>query len=172
MTGRPHRALLLICAAAFLLAGCNGDADTESDAPSKATKAPTLVIERPLRGSEVSCPVLIRAKSTGLALLPFLEGADPQADNRGRVPAQLYAFVDSDAVGSGIVPTGAGVMAFERARLPLKDLAPGPHTVVVVAAGEDRTLLVPDLRAQVDFTVSRCEPPGRDKPTSTALDGG
>lgn len=164
-SGRSWGALVAGSVVAIIVAGCGGGDDGDSAAPSggppTTTKAPTLLIERPTDGATLDCPVTIRVKATGLSLLPVHpDGADAGSDARGRPSVQLFAFVDTDPVLSGVVPNRAGIVELERARLRLTEISPGPHTIVVVAAGADRNLLVPDLRARVNFTIGSCKQRG------------
>jgi hypothetical protein len=151
--------LLAIGITAIVGAGC-GDDDDDARGSNRGDGEPSLRIRRPEEGATVDCPVRVRVAPQGLRIMGA--GAEPPEESEDGRAAKLYGFVDGEppAVGQPVpAPDGISVVAGNRNGVRLPELAPGPHTVTVVATDGGGVVLDPLVQAAVSFTVGTCAPP-------------
>ncbi|HEX7275999.1 MAG TPA: DUF4399 domain-containing protein [Acidimicrobiales bacterium] len=93
-------------------------------------------------------PVVVTVKVEGLAIV----AAD--GDTSGTT-GHLHVFVDRDPTPAGQpIPVEAGIIHTTATTIPVADLAPGPHTLWVVAGDGLHNPLAPRVMDKVTVTVS------------------
>jgi hypothetical protein len=127
-----------------LLVGC-GDHDPLS-APA-ATPGPSVDASAPAT-SPAGEPVVITVKVDGISLVK----AD--GDTSGAT-GHLHVFIDRDPTPAGQpIPVEAGIIHTAESTIPVPDLAPGVHTLWVVAGDGTHSPLAPRVMDKVTVTVS------------------
>ena len=127
-----------------------GDGNTKtggSRAPIAAPAAPAgaaVTIVAPAANATVGTDVELRVRVKGFKL----GGADVE---KGRI---LVAFIDKEPMLGERIPRGDdSIRRFRRGSVVLDGLAPGKHTVTVVAANVRGVALEPVVQDTVTFTV-------------------
>ncbi len=105
-------------------------------------------ITSPGDGETVTGPVTLRVDVDGFRLI----GAD--GDTSGQT-GHLHAFIDREPTPAGEpIPTGQDdIVHFPQPTADLGDLAPGEHTVIVVAGDGAHVPFQPEVSDRVTFTV-------------------
>jgi len=138
---RYGAALLAALCTAFFFAGT-----VQSQTPG------TIKITGPANNSTVNGPVALNVDIGGVTVKPAAEG-DPAAFH-------YHALVDVDpatvVVPGQPLPTGqANIIHTADKTLMLPNLAPGPHSVVVILTRTDHVPLSPTVQDRVSFTVGQ-----------------
>jgi hypothetical protein len=128
-------------------------------AGARAQQAGTIRITAPTAGATVSGDVQLTVDIQGVTVKPAAEG-DPNAFH-------YHALVDVDPTTvlqpGQPIPTGqANIIHTADRTIPIPNLAPGQHTIVVVLTRTDHVPLSPTVQDRVAFTVAAA--PGAPAP--------
>lgn len=155
-----HLLRAVAVAAVVLLAGACDDGAPRAvgTAPSEAATAPvvrpstpppqrSLEIVSPADGATVSAPVTLEVRVEGFSLTP-IDGSFEQDSGH------LYAFVDTPLPSEQVrIPEAPEIVRFAEPRVTLPELAPGRHTIGVIAAHGYPVPMMPLVTDQVTITV-------------------
>jgi len=127
--------------------GVHGRLSTASAETTVTVEGPSIDASTPAT-SEAGQPVVLTVKVEGLTIVK----AD--GDTSGTT-GHLHVFVDRTPAPAGqAIPVEAGIIHTAETTIPVPDLAPGPHTLVVVAGDATHAPLEQRIMDKVTVTVA------------------
>jgi hypothetical protein len=132
-----------------------GSQEAAKQAPAAAPAAPAATVEitEPANGAEVTSPVKIVLKATGVEIVAA-------TDERGGT-GHHHLFVDKDVTAVGdTIPKGVpGIIHLGRGQTEFEDsLPPGKHRIIDVVGDFKHIPLSPMVADTVEFTVKAAPP--------------